>query len=413
MATRREQSVSEDSVMPASSDMLAKIQLADQLESLVERNPAEALRRMLSHRSVVSTSSSFAERMQLAPAAPFREWQQIGAGSFGKAYQQAGTIDCIKISQHAEQIWDEYKMQLRVSRAFQDIQRQGLTIDIRIPKPKDFVASNDAAGQAWWKTNRSNFPGDITPNDAIIMERIMPLQEKIRRSFIAHYCIEAGKERARQSEGNKACLARVYLGKRRRDARPKKWFSLQNFPLHLDQMEECGLGQDMQIYATVMGEVLAVMHWKVGCDARDIEFVLGSTPRDEQLPSLEDIEHMTRTTTLDKVVDFKTRTVQLWMLDFNQVNMLDLQGDPTAKQVAAHVLNDPYYPKPMSQNINEALVWEKFSRAYLRTSEQIAATQAEEPSWTSRNLPQKFLDGLIEDAKTKLAKMTTSDLVMD
>ena len=56
-------------------------------------------------------------------------------------------------------------------------------------------------------------------------------------------------------------------------------FSLRNYPLHLDQMEELAIPFDhLESYARAMAETLAVMHWGAGMDGNDVEFVLGSHP---------------------------------------------------------------------------------------------------------------------------------------
>jgi hypothetical protein len=53
-------------------------------------------------------------------------------------------------------------------------------------------------------------------------------------------------------------------------------FSLRNFCLFLDQIEDLAL--DPSEYAEAMADALAIMHWSAGIDANDVEFVLGSLP---------------------------------------------------------------------------------------------------------------------------------------
>jgi hypothetical protein len=53
-------------------------------------------------------------------------------------------------------------------------------------------------------------------------------------------------------------------------------FSSRNYGLYLDQLQMWSL--ESERLAEVMGEALAVMHWSVGIDARDVKFVLGGSP---------------------------------------------------------------------------------------------------------------------------------------
>lgn len=55
------------------------------------------------------------------------------------------------------------------------------------------------------------------------------------------------------------------------------FFSLRNLKLHLNQLIELGIG--IEDLARRMGVALAVMHWGAKTDARDVEFVLGSSSK--------------------------------------------------------------------------------------------------------------------------------------
>lgn len=59
---------------------------------------------------------------------------------------------------------------------------------------------------------------------------------------------------------------------------------MRNLPLHLDQMEEVGLFQhDMSLYARIMAEALALLHWIGKVDGNDIEFVLAPQMRNSRV----------------------------------------------------------------------------------------------------------------------------------
>lgn len=154
----------------------------------------------------------------------------------------------------------------------------------------------------------------------------------------------------------------------------------------------------MHKYARTMAEALAVLHWTVGCDARDVEFVLGSESTQVWHPSTEDLEHIARRS--GPVPSDKKRATRLWLLDFNQVAMLNLEDNPIPEMVAAHTMNDPYYPKPLPNDTKDEPLWDIFSHAYLGKSNSIAGTEGRR-SWATRDLPKKFLEGVVEDRKAR------------
>ena len=71
--------------------MLESLDLDDKLAAeAASEGPKEALKRLLSIRSVVSTSSSFAERQQAAVHG-HSEFKEIGTGSTAKVFEHPGT----------------------------------------------------------------------------------------------------------------------------------------------------------------------------------------------------------------------------------------------------------------------------------------------------------------------------------
>ncbi|KAE8343830.1 hypothetical protein BDV24DRAFT_161133 [Aspergillus arachidicola] len=85
-----------------------------------ELNTTRALlKRLLLTRSVVSTSSSFAERRQAAVGckSPFRE---IGTESIGKVFEQTGTLWAFKVLliDRTDKLWNNYLMHLRIQDSF-------------------------------------------------------------------------------------------------------------------------------------------------------------------------------------------------------------------------------------------------------------------------------------------------------
>ncbi|EEY20689.1 conserved hypothetical protein [Verticillium alfalfae VaMs.102] len=113
---------------------------------------------------------------------------------------------------------------------------------------------------------------DYTSCDALLSERNPPVQESARRLLVEKYCPEPSRESMLADPKNEDCIIRAYLGRRRfrpRAASRFAAFSLRNYPLHADQMDDLGL--DQPIYAAaVMPQALAFMHWRARVDANDV-----------------------------------------------------------------------------------------------------------------------------------------------
>ena len=123
------------------------------------------------------------------------------------------------------------------------------------------------------------------PSQTLFTEHIPPLPLAAREALISLYCPPTHQDSVRQDDINTDCLARVYLGRRRKPHAPSPAnFALRNYNLHLDQMLDLGLPV-VEKFAPAMGEALAWMHWGAGVDAFDVEFVLGES---RQPPKGED-----------------------------------------------------------------------------------------------------------------------------
>ena len=113
------------------------------------------------------------------------------------------------------------------------------------------------------------------------IERIFPLPKPTRDALIDLYCPGIGREAAGTNAANKDCLLRPLLGRKRQSSGSRlNIFSLRNFKLHLDQIQEIGL--DARELAYAMADAMAVLHWHTKIDAMDVEFVLGSSPQEGQ-----------------------------------------------------------------------------------------------------------------------------------
>lgn len=151
-------------------------------------------------------------------------------------------------------------------------------INVRVPACHGFIGHDDSS---WWSDNHNQFSEDSRPpSNLLITERILPPPQIARNALIdGYFPVTQGqhrKQEAKEDKKNKDCLAKVYLRKRRDPTRrPSPFFTLVNFNLRLDQMEQLGL--EVELSAKYLAEALALLHWVASIDADDVEFVLGST----------------------------------------------------------------------------------------------------------------------------------------
>jgi len=200
---------------------------------------------------------------------------------------------------------------------------------------------------------------------------------------------------------NRDCLVRLYFGKRRE--RPSRFFTLRNFLLHVDQMEE--IGYDVDGLAANMANALAVMHWRVVIDANDVEFVLGSAPTRTTFPAVvpltpAEVNSMPKNTSTwaSPFENFKRRTVHLWMLDFDRCKDMSLDKKGVEQAVAAFFRNDPYYPRPHRKNLQDQNIWALFRDRYLKTSGELIGDGPE------KNLPTTFITEVEEEQRRRMER---------
>ncbi len=229
---------------------------------------------------------------------------------------------------------------------------------VQVPQCFRFIEATDSA---WWGENSIRFPEGYTACNTLQSERIPPLPQIVRERLIAKYCPPALVDEIKASVSNQSCLVRPYLGRRRHGAeRPKRFeaFSLKNFPLHLDQMEQLNL--NVRSYAEIMAEALAIMHWYGEIDVNDVEFVLApprnpvhvQTPSDESATSFLG-EHT------------------MWMLDFDCCRPMSMDDQGIKQAVTAFFRNDPFFPRPCAEGSRDRELWEVFRSRYLQISSNI------------------------------------------
>ncbi|KAK4969606.1 hypothetical protein LTR42_008878 [Elasticomyces elasticus] len=340
----------------------------------------------------------------------------IGAGTCGTVFTLPGSKDALKVA-----LDDAWAVTLQRERGIlAQINREFPSdIDLRVPLLRGYINKHDS----WWNRHHTWLPPGLR-QDVLQMERIMPLPEAVL------------KDTARQFPANRECLARVYIGRRRAPrSRPSKMFNMRNYGLCLDQMEELSINPELMV--VTVAKATAFMHWRLKSDARDIEFVLGCS-RVREWDGISDVELADRNPTLSEEAiglkptessapartssasrgdtpapfsdqaarEFQDPTIALWMLDFNQVRVIEDPMLRVEQAVEAFLINDPYYPKPLPDNPADEALWTIFRDAYLETSNMMLQLEEDQtnmnPSW--KKCPELFIDRLIEGRRKRLEK---------
>ena len=182
--------------------------------------------------------------------------------------------------------------------------------------------------------------------------------------------IEDGRERVKADAGNRDCLMRVYLGKKERRHTRKLQnvqISLRNLQCDATMLLDLMGKEQVDKLNRMLARSLAAMNFQAGCDAKDVEFVLGGLPTigvfETETPGLTAEERQAE----GNMFEIFDEKVCLWLLDFNQVNGRSNLTDPaaTAKHlercVEAYWGNDPYYPRPSQEQL-----WKPFREEYLQ-----------------------------------------------
>ncbi|PNP43671.1 hypothetical protein TGAMA5MH_04643 [Trichoderma gamsii] len=317
-------------------------------------------------------------------------YRKIGAGSCGTILAQEGQPFVVKVAKtDGNALWNDYMMHASIADQF----RIWSVIEDKIPACYYFVPK----GNPYFDDNPTLLQGAEQvcnmPKDALVTERIYPLPLRTRNLLIENFCAEQAKSAARRDPENRDCLVRVYLGSMWGGT--ERSFSLRNFRLHLNQMADLQL--DAKVIAGRIATALAVMHWAAKTDARNVEFVLASSS--EKISEnflgreIQSFEHPVYTGPPSNVHnDFFTRTADLWVLDFNQVQPITMDEAGVATAVEAYKFNDPYFPRPLRESRIEKVVWNEFVEQYLGAAHIIIR---EEENIRLLPLPGKFISGLI------------------
>ncbi|GKZ38897.1 hypothetical protein AbraIFM66950_011446 [Aspergillus brasiliensis] len=311
----------------------------------------------------------------------------IGAGFCGTVWALSEDGQAIKREDGGpdRSLVNDFAMHQRILQSFSrltDLKRRSsfrqTLPQVRVSQCHRFIAPSDR----WWTENLPLFPSQHSPCNAIISDRIPPFPTQTRELLVKRYCDPKIQIEILTSAANNDCLIRPYLGRRRTQRteinRPSRFaaFSLRNYPLHEDQIEDIGIAlEDMQSYARMMGEALATLHWLGEVDGNDIEFVLAPPPFHEQQPN---------TNRLTNVLGPHT----MWMLDFDLCQPMPMSDEGVKQAVTAFWRNDPFYPRPQSK------LWTEFRQQYLISSGMIIAEYSRVDIEQRLSLAQIFIESL-------------------
>ncbi|KAJ4305006.1 hypothetical protein N0V90_000535 [Kalmusia sp. IMI 367209] len=267
----------------------------------------------------------------------------------------------------------------------------GSGVPVRIALSYEVIEPSDP----WWQTTSglACFPSNFEPCRAYKMERIPAMLLDARQTLINNYCPEGLQDFVRTNRGDEDCLIRLYLGRRRINRQTKfQRFSLRNYPLHVDQMEE--LGVDTHNIAATLADALAHCHWRAHVDANDVEFVMASESREQTDTGLVNASFKA----------FGSEYV-IWLLDFDCCRHMAQNEDGIAQAVQSFYRNDPYYPRPFAHGYTDedAALWETFRTRFLNTSHEILKGQG------SQHLATMFIDKVEEEGRRRRLAALTSE----
>lgn len=233
-------------------------------------------------------------------------------------------------------------------------------VKVNIPLNLGFL---EPSSELWSSSLLPRLPDNFAACQALLSERILPLPLAVRELLARQYSrgseIEALK--IAQDKSNESCLVRPYLGRRRpghEASRRLRFFSLRNFPLHVDQMEALAL--PVADYARATANALAFLHWVAKVDAGDVEFVLAAArPDGSRRPCIVEGRD---------VVSEAFGRHGIFILDFDCCKELDMSEGGMLRAAMCFWRNDPFYPRPGAASSEDQQLWKIFEEQFLGRS---------------------------------------------
>ncbi|KAK5996375.1 hypothetical protein PT974_01709 [Cladobotryum mycophilum] len=158
-----------------------------------------------------------------------------------------------------------------------------------------------------------------------------------------------------------------------------------------------------------MAHALAVLHWHTKIDANDIEFVLGSSPSEEQtIRSDIGLDRVTslapQTSTYEQITnstgDFTKRITSLWMIDFDDCEDITMDVAGVDKAVKAFLETNFYCPKPNTEHAHIEGRRKEFSQKYIQHSDKILLDQFGVVDFC--HLPRQFIDKIYQQTVSRI-----------
>ncbi|KAH7558755.1 hypothetical protein BM1_04892 [Bipolaris maydis] len=338
-------------------------------------------------RSILSTSPARANHIE------------VGRGQCGTVLVLNDTDCVIKIPNSPskeDELFTDYQIHYSVYSALAPL----TSLNISVPRPEAWIMRENTT---WFSTDSCFLIGiPSLPNYGLISKRTLSVPLCFREDIVDLLCPEAIKTiktKFLARHENKDCLVRIYLGRRScTSQREAGNIRLRNFPLHVNEMK--GLQLRPESYAVTMAQTLALLHWKVGIDANDVEFVLGGGHIiSSSYPSEQEVRSATKHTAGRlHVPNLRNQQTSMWLLDFNQCQRFEYYADGEArckevikKLVEGFWFNDPYYPRPNATDEEDKKLWHVFAEHYLKMSAELV----------SHHGPREFIEAVVEKGKQR------------
>ncbi|KAH7354830.1 zinc finger protein-domain-containing protein [Rhexocercosporidium sp. MPI-PUGE-AT-0058] len=388
-----------ESTMFSSLD-ISNLKIGDDVSSLSAAEASFTLQKFLPLQTVLSPKIREAINQQepTSSTAPFRS---IGKGFCGEIYEKTGTNRIFKreLPQGVKKLWNDfiwhtsvYDEMLRANIEYENVRSVDTHLPLlQVPKVFSYITPQNPT---WWISNPS-FPtiAPREPSNLLEAELIPALPYVVRKALIARYCPH-DKVSALKDPTNENCLARIYLGVRRPTRSKTAGFTLRNFELDLQILDELGL--EKEYLAREMARALAVCHWRCRTDANDVEFTLASSPTSPIPLTTPEIATLSPNTDTSSSISAKIRTSHIWLLDFNNCSAITMDKAGVQKASKAFWDNDPYYPRPKPDEDQDEALWRVFKDTYL----DFSRTFEEGDVW-ERGLPGMFIDTVVREAKRR------------
>ncbi|KAK2009169.1 hypothetical protein LZ32DRAFT_608701 [Colletotrichum eremochloae] len=333
-------------------------------------NPEQVLQRMLSTKSYISTLWNLEKNSRAA-----LYFEELGKGQCGTVYGLLGSSTTVTKLPNAhakvEELRADYLMHNRIDEAMQKYDPSN-EISARVPKLDTWHCSKS---KFWDECGLLFDPHVEIRVSALVSERVLPAPLLVREALVDALLpavIRHRKQDFLARPENKNCLIRMYLGRRHTTKTQDKIqnLKLQNFPLHVNEMEQLGL--DTAHFATLMANTLAIMHWGAMVDGNDVEFILGSSPAKARRVSSQEAESMTSEQLWEASnFEFNHRSMEMWLIDFNQCSPIEDDQAGIDKLVKAFIFNDPYFPRPNQLDSRDQELWDVFRESYLNVSHKL------------------------------------------